>query len=352
MVEMIFLMDFMDRKEERKRDRDEIRRNPPGGGQQSDVTRLLEEMRESRRQSEKESTDTRHYVETLLLGRKVEDAEAKAKEMETAYKASNDYITSQQKETQAMAYYTQKLEQLVGGVSRLPPQQQNDFLGEVMSEVGGEVKQEFKDRFIKAIRGEAPAGSVAPMGGIPKSYWDLAERALGVLEKYITAGAQTPPPPPRTVQPIPQAHELPPEYSAVPLPPSPDTGPSPESRPEAASYERVPEARAQSNVPPATIFGALNKEAEAPPSGETTPAPEQARMINPMEAIQVNAAQKPLAEITDIHGIGPKYSQELQMINVSDVRTLAGQNPDELASKLNIPPARAKDWVDQAKDLI
>ena len=379
MMEMVFLMDYLDRKEERKEDRRRERELRGGGVQQDATSKLLEEMREQRHHVETENLKTRSYVETLLLGKKLEDTEKQVNEYRTAYKANNEYIGQQEKESQALQYYAQKLEQIVSGASRLAPKQQTDFLTEVLSDVGLEIKDEFKGRLIKAVRGEIPASSVAPPGAIPKNYWDLAERALGVLEKYATRSGA--PPELRRVEQIPIEEPIAPLPTPTPRAPDP-ISPIPSSpRPDEASYEKEEEEKTP-EAQPAEIFGAIPRKNGDAPKAKGLPMnpiitpteviplnPEPTRIppkyISPTEALNVaqnmakpiptevptKTLETPTTHLTDIKGIGPKWASELTEAGIPDITTLADTTPENLAETLEIPLERARDWIDQAKDL-
>jgi predicted flap endonuclease-1-like 5' DNA nuclease len=87
---------------------------------------------------------------------------------------------------------------------------------------------------------------------------------------------------------------------------------------------------------------ALNVAQEMAKPIETPPTPTE---IPPEEL------KAPTAHLTDVKGIGPKWSSELTEAGIPDIQTLADTNPQDLADQLEIPLERAQDWIDQAKDL-
>ena len=57
-------------------------------------------------------------------------------------------------------------------------------------------------------------------------------------------------------------------------------------------------------------------------------------------------------EITSVTGIGPVYATRLESAGVSTVADLSASDPEEIASVAEVSVSRAKDWIDQARDLV
>lgn len=52
--------------------------------------------------------------------------------------------------------------------------------------------------------------------------------------------------------------------------------------------------------------------------------------------------------VTTIDGIGPVFAQRLTHAGISDVATLAGSSPDQVAEAASVSAARARSWIELA----
>ncbi len=295
--EAIILMDYMDRKEDR-RDR---RTQPPQDT--SGITDLIQEMREERK-------GFQDQMERLVLGKRADDAETRAKTAEQ--KLEDNKAVQRQREAIAGAVqeavnqigevYGAQLDALAGRVSGLPENQQKGFWNELFTDYETDLKEQFKGMILNRLKPpEKPVVTTDEEGKTSLDWGAMLDRGEGILEKILNARKEAPPKVP--VQEVPLNRGVPPG----PL----DKGPVEPTEPVEAEYEVVKE--------------------ESPPEPPVVSSP-----IPPQ----------------DIAGIGPSRAKELEEIGITDARQLTQVSPSHLSDQLGISKEKAEDIVAQAKDLI
>ena len=295
--EAIILMDYMDRKEDR-RDR---RTQPPQDT--SGITDLIQEMREERK-------GFQDQMERLVLGKRADDAETRAKTAEQ--KLEDNKAVQRQREAIAGAVqeavnqigevYGAQLDALAGRVSGLPENQQKGFWDELFTDYETDLKGQFKNMVLDRLKApEKPITKTDEEGKTSLDLGGILDRGEKILNKYLDTRGQ--PPPKVGVQEVPLNQEVPP-------------GPFPEG--PAAPVESV---EAEFEV----------VEEELPPVAPVVLSP-----IPP----------------EDIAGIGPSRAQELADMGITDARQLTAISPSHLSDQLGISKGKAEDIVAQAKDLI
>ena len=80
----------------------------------------------------------------------------------------------------------------------------------------------------------------------------------------------------------------------------------------------------------------------APSGGEWTPRPQLRAVPDPAEEDSTGD------DLTEIHGIGPKYAAQLSSLGIETFAALADSDPTELAEQLD-PRASVEDWITEAK---
>ena len=68
----------------------------------------------------------------------------------------------------------------------------------------------------------------------------------------------------------------------------------------------------------------------------------------PDQAAPAPAAQGSGDDLTEIKGVGPKYSQQLKELGISSFAALAAADPETLSSKFEAR-ADVEDWIAQAR---
>lgn len=191
--EAIVLIDFMDRRERRDQERNSPR-------QDSNIDRLIEKMDSRMDKAEEKARDDRGYFEKLILGKKMEETEERAKKLEEDLKKREE--EDRQSRLLEDAYkrasekYEPALKELREKVSGLPANQQKSFWEEIFGEVGDEIKRDMAEQIIKRIKGEEEK-EVAPVtdkeGKIVFNWEGLVKRVIKLGEKYIETMGQAPP---------------------------------------------------------------------------------------------------------------------------------------------------------------
>ena len=291
-AEAIILMDFMDRKEDRR-----DRRTQPQDS--TGIKDLITEMREERKQFQ--ST-----IETMILGKRAEDAEEKSKRLEEELKAERD--TQRQRENTAAAVqtavseveqrYGKRLDQLASQYANMTPTQQKGFFDEIAEELGTDLKNQFKEMITARLQPPKEPMVKTDESGKPTIDWGNAiDRLFGLGDKYLETQKEKPPKLP--VQPIPE-------------------------RPGGAPHPLV-------EAPPEALGG----EPEEPQADEPTAPP-----------------SRPPVPVSGIAGIGPAREKELREIGITDAQHLSKLSPKHLAETLKISKEKAEDIIKQAKDQV
>jgi len=287
-AEAIILMDFMDRKEDRR----ERRSQPQDSTGMKDI---IAEMREERK----------HYqdnIERLILGKRAEDSEEKARRLEEELKQEKD--AQRQRENTAAAVktavseveqrYGNRIDEIANQYRNMTPTQQKGFFDEIAEELGTDLKNQFKEMITARL--QPPKEPIVKTDEAGKATIDWAatlERGFDLGEKWINT--QKDKPKLKEVQPMPPGGARPPLVEAPPEP----LGGEPEEEPQAEE----PTAR-----PPVPISG--------------------------------------------IAGIGPAREKELAGIGITDAQHLAKLSPKHLAETLKISKDKAEDIIKQAKDQV
>jgi len=290
-AEAIILMDFMDRKEDRR----ERRTQPQDSTGMKDI---IAEMREERK----------HYqdsIERLILGKRVEDSEEKTRRLEEELKAEKD--AQKQRENTAAAVktavseveqrYGTRLDQLANQYAGMTPNQQKGFFDEIAEDLGAEMKNQFKELITARLQPpKEPMVKTDEAGKATIDWGNALDRLFDLGDKYVNTQRDKPPKLP--VQPIPPGGAKPPLVEAPPE----ALGGGPEEEPQA-------------------------EEPTAPPV-------------------------RPLVPISGITGIGPAREKELKEIGITDAQHLSKLSPKHLAETLKINKEKAEDIIKQAKDQV
>lgn len=290
-AEAIILMDFMDRKEDRR----ERRYGTTQPAQDTSMKGILEEMREERRGHQEQ-------IEKLILGKRADDAEERAKRAEEDLKKKEE--TDRQREIVEVAVrgavsemgqkYDTQFESLAQRVSQLPVNQQKSFWDEMFTDFESDLRNQFKASVIERLKPpEAPITKTDETGKKSLDWEVLLDKGYKLADKYLEN--QKGPPPKLTVQEI----ATQPGGALVPL--AEDTTKAAESPP--------PEAPAVATPP-------------------TTPIPPQ-----------------------DLAGIGPERAKKLSELGIDDARKLAKVSPGYLKDQLGVGKEKAEDIIKQAKEL-
>ena len=291
-AEAIILMDYLDRKEDRR-----DRRTAPAQGTDS-IGRLIEEMRAERKQYQEN-------IEKLILGRRAEDAEVKAREAEEKAKRLEE-AQRQREATEAAVKtavgeveqrYGKELDRLAAQFSQMTPKQQKGFFDEIAEELGTEMKNQFKDMITSRLQPPKEPVVKADDQGKPIIDWGNAvDRLFSLGDKYIEAQKGKP-----QLQPV----------QPVPL---------------------------EGGVPP--------------PLGEAPPEPQGGTPPQPPEETQAPAPQPPWPPINDIVGIGPAREKALHEMGITNAHQLAKLSPKHLAESLKVSRETAEDIIKQARDRV
>jgi len=303
MAEVLMYMDVMDRKERRERMDDDRHLNRSGRGDDtSGITDLIQEMREERK-------DFQDQMERLVLGKRAEDAESRAK---TAEQTLEEQKTAQRQKDaiegavrgavdQIGEAYGYKLDELAGRVQSLPENQQKGFWDELFTDYEADLKGQFKGMVLDRLKPpETPITKTDEEGKTSLDIGGLLDRGEKIVNKYLDTRKAAPPRVP--VQEVP-TH---PGGRPIPLPKSP----AEPAEPVEAEHQAVVQ--------------------EPTPKPVVTPSP-----ISPQ----------------DIDGVGPSRAKELEQMGITDARQLIQISPSHLSDQLGISKQKADDMISQAKDL-
>ena len=299
-AEAIVLMDYMDRKDDR-RDR---RAQPPQDT--SGIKDLIQEIREERKEH-------LNSIERLVLGRKAEDAEEKARRLEEELKAEKE--AQRQRDIvegavqgavgQIEETYGRRLDSLASRLQDIPANQREGFFDEVFKDFEVDLKSQFKDLILDRLKPPEKPLTKTDEEGKRTLDWDgLLDRGYKLADKWMET--QKGPPPKLPVRPV------------------------------------QPEGGAP---------GPLGEGPSEPSEGLRMPPVEE-----PSEAVEVPvekpAVTTPPIPVTNIAGIGPSRAKDLEGMGITNARQLSKVSPGHLAESLKINREKADDMVKQAKDLL
>ena len=290
-AEAIILMNYMDRQEDRR----EKRTQPQDSTGMKDI---IAEMREERKQYQ-------DNIEKLILGKRAEDSEEKARRLEEELKQEKD--AQRQRENTAAAVktavseveqrYGPRLDQLALQYNNMTPNQQKGFFDEIAEELGAEMKNQFKELITARLQPPKDPMVKTDEAGKAAIDWGAAlDRGFGLGEKWLDTQKGKPP-----------------KLPVVPMKPGGAQGPLVEAPPEPLGGE--PEEQPQAEDP------------AAPPV-------------------------RPPVPISGITGIGPAREKELKEIGITDAQHLSKLSPKHLAETLKISKEKAEDIIKQAKDQV
>ena len=287
-AEAIILMDFMDRKDDRRE-----RRYPQQPSQDtSNIKDIIEEMREERRSHQEQ-------IEKLILGKRADDAEERAKRAEEDLKKKEE--ADRQREIVEGAVrgavgeidqkYGAQLGNLAEKISQLPVNQQTSFMDELFTDFGTSLKDEFKTMILNRLKpAEKPLTKTDEEGKKSIDWEGLLDRGYKLADKYIDTQKGKPP-------------KLP-----------------------------VEEIRTQPGGHPAPLAEGPSKVAEEPPQ-------------------EAPAAATPPIPPDDLIGIGPERAKKLSELGINDARQLAKVSSGYLKDELGVSKDKAEEIIKQAKEL-
>uniref|UniRef100_A0A6M3M2I3 DUF4332 domain-containing protein n=1 Tax=viral metagenome TaxID=1070528 RepID=A0A6M3M2I3_9ZZZZ len=357
-MEGIFLMDFMDRKEERKLNREANRKQGP-----NEIDKVLQEMKEQRAATEKALSDQKTYFEQIILGKQIAGQQETINSLQNEIQVRNTAEAERRKYEEIYQYLDDRIAQAVPTVQGLSPNQQLGFFDTIFGDIQTEIGQDMKEHLMARFRGETTS---APPGEGDGSYIKLASRAIDVLEEAIKAGKERP-----------QLKQVKPVQS---LPPQPHIQASAASPPHASpelvidhqeestdhlevieseEAEQEQEPETPETVPPGKIYGAHDesyRETPPPPpqlppeDNLDVPVIQNTAQPPPPERIHISSPESNVNDLQEITGIGPAFANLLTESGVINSSQLAEATPSQLAASLKIPQEKAQDWIDQAKD--
>jgi len=294
--EAIILMDYMDRKEDR---RDKRVQPPPDT---SGIKDLIQEMREERK-------NFQDQMERLVLGKRADDAESRAKSAEQALE--DERAAQRQKDAiegavqgavnQIGELYGSQLDALGRRIQTLPENQQRGFWDELFTDFETDLKGQFKDLVLGRLKApDTPITKTDEEGKTSLDVGGLLDRGEKLLNKYLDTRKNAPP-------------RVPVDEVST----QPGGGPGP-----------LPEDHAEPTEPVEAEYQVVEE--------ETTSEPVVKSSFIPLQ---------------DIDGIGPARAEELMEIGITDARQLVQISPGHLSDSLGISKEKAEDIVKQAKDL-
>jgi len=295
--EAIVLMDYLDRKDDR---RDRKEQSPQDS---SGIKDLIQEMREERK-------GFQDQIERLVLGRRADDAESRARTAEQTLE--DERAAQRQREAiegavrgavdQIGEVYGSQLDALGRRVQALPENQQKGFWDELFTDYEADLKGQFKGMVLDRLKAPEKPVLKKDEEGKTSLDWDgIFTRGESILDKLLNA-----------------RKEAPPKVPVQEVPTSPGGGPGP-----------FPEGPGEPVEPIEAEYQVVEEETPSEPVVTSSPIPPQ-----------------------DIAGIGPSRAKELEEMGITDARQLTKISPTHLADELSISKEKADDIVKQAKDLI
>jgi hypothetical protein len=284
-AEAIILMDFMDRRE--RRDREGA--SPTSS---SDIDRLIEKMDNRMEKMEEKIREDRASFEKLLLGKKIEETEERAKRSEEELKKREEEERqskiAEDAFNKASEKYEPQLRELREKISILPANQQKSFWDEVFGEAADGIKQDLANQILKRLRGEEEkeVPTITDKEGKIVFNWEkFTKRLIDLGEKFLENRGQPPPklpvkevPPPFSESTESLGGEAPKiESESGDVTPIPEVGVREEEiatlRPalEEKVPEPAPESSAKPKPQPETEVVPETAPATEPPSEEKTP---------------------------------------------------------------------------------
>jgi len=292
-AEAIILMNYMDRQDERK----ERRYAPPPPQDTSNLKDLVNEIREERKAHQDQ-------IERLILGKRVDDSEERAKNAEENLKKKEE--AERQREVVEGAVrgavgeidqkYGAQLDNLASRIHSLPVTQQISFMDEISADFGTSLKDEFKTMILNRLKPpEKPITKTDEEGKKSIDWESLLDRGFKLADKYVETQKATPP-----------------KLSVKEIPTTP-------------------------GAPPAPLAEGPTEAAEGPPIAESNHA-EQEPKASPIHP-------------QDLDGIGPERAKKLSELGITDARQLTKVSPGYLKDQLGVGKDKAEDIIKQAKEL-
>ena len=288
-AEAIILMDFMDRKDDR-RERRYTTTQPTQDTPKLD--KLIEEIQNERKEH-------REQIEKLLLSRRADDAEERAKKAEEELKKKDEADRQRTLVEGAVRgavsemdqKYGPQLDRLASRISELPEKQQKSFWDELFTDLESDLRNQFKASIIERLKpAEKPLTRTDEEGKKSIDWEGLLDRGYKLADKYIETQKGKPP-----------------KLEVEPINTQPGASPVPLEEPSAKPVEK----------PPSEV-----------PAVAAQPIPPQ-----------------------DIVGIGPERAKKLSEIGINDARQLAKVSPSHLKDQLGVSKEKAEEIIKQAKDL-
>ena len=292
-AEAMILMDFQDRRDRREEERYERKNRPTQDA--SEIKDLIGEMREERRAHQEQ-------IEKLILGKRADDAEERAKRAEEDLKKKEE--TERQREVVEGAVqgavntigqrFGSRIDDLASRIQTLPVNQQTSFMDELFTDFGSSLKDEFKTTILSRLK--PPEKPLTKTDGEGKKSFDwenVIERGFKLADKYVETQKGKPP------------------------------------------KLQVEEIRTQPGGLPTPLAEGSPKAAEEPPPEAPPIAPPPPTPIPPQ----------------DLEGIGPERAKKLESIGITDARQLTKVSPGYLKDQLGVGKDKAEDIIKQAKEL-
>ena len=295
-AEAIILMDYMDRKDDRR----ERRYQPPQDT--ANIGKLLDELRDERREN-------REYLEKVVMRQRVEDSESRAKsaeqtlEEERAVQRQRDMVDGAVRGAvdQIGEVYGARLDEIARRISVLPENQQKGFWDEVFTDFETDLKGQFKNLVLDRLKAPAkPVVKTDEEGKTSLDWGGMLDRGEKILDKFLDARKEAPPRVP--------VQEVPTQPGGAPRP--------------------FPETPAEPAEPIEAEYKVVVEQPTPEPVVKSSPIPPQ-----------------------NIDGIGPSRAKELEEMGITDARQLTQISPGHLSDQLGISKEKAEDIVKQAKDL-
>jgi len=288
-AEALILMDFMDRKEDRRERR--YGTTQPSQDTSNINKDILEEMREERRSHQEQ-------IEKLILRKRADDAEERANRAEEDLKKKDEADRQREIVESAVQGAVSSIERQFGGqldtlaqkVSLLPANQQKSFWDEMFTDFESDLRNQFKASVIERLKPpEKPLTKTDEEGKKSLDWEGLLDRGYKLADKWLDTG------------------KTPPKLEVQTITTQPGAGSVPLEEPSAKAEEEPPKET---------------------PAAATPPIPPQ-----------------------DLTGIGPERAKKLSELGINDARQLAKVSSGYLKDELGVSKDKAEDIIKQAKEL-